>query len=46
MTQRLAFAESEKVLGSQIEVGNNELLIERDDRDPEAAKYAISTRRP
>lgn len=45
MTDRLPVTETEQILRCQIEVRDDELCVERDDRDAETAEYLVCARR-
>jgi hypothetical protein len=44
MADGLALAEPEQVLGRQIEIGDDEVLVEGDDGDAEPAEYLLGAR--
>jgi hypothetical protein len=46
MAKRLALAEAEEILRRQIEIGDDEIPIERNDGNPEPAEDALGARGP
>jgi hypothetical protein len=45
VSKRLSLTETEKVLSREVEVRNDETLVERDQRNAEAAENLVGARR-